>query len=84
MKASNIVTATSIWGLEGLIESKWSLLAAVEFFTRVLDMTDTDALRSLAVIKVNQKQCVRLYMHESLASKTKPGGQRYETPGKSE
>ena len=56
LQASTIVTTASIWTLEGLLESRWSLPAAVKFLSRVLDMTDTDALCSLAVIKVNQNQ----------------------------
>ena len=40
---------------EGLLESRWSLVAAVKFISGVLDMTDTDALCSFAVIKINQE-----------------------------
>ena len=50
MQASKIVTTASILTLEGLLESRWSLGAAVKFCSRELDMTDTDALCSLAAI----------------------------------
>ena len=66
MQASKIVTTASIWTLEGLLESRWNLLAAVMFLSRVVDMTDTDTLCSLAVIKGNQSptQGVGLYVDE--------------------
>ena len=51
MQASQIVTTASIGTLEGLLASRWSLVGAVKFFSRELDMTDTDALCSLAAIK---------------------------------
>ena len=50
MQASKIVTTASILTIEGLLESRWSLVAAVKFCSRELDMTDTDALCSLAAI----------------------------------
>ena len=54
MQASKIATTGSIWTLEGLSESRWSLVAAVKLLSRMLDMTDTDALRSLQAIKDNK------------------------------
>ena len=61
VQASQIVTSSSFWTLEGLLESKWSLLAAVKFFSRELDMTDTNALCSLAAIKGYSNQWYGLY-----------------------
>ena len=60
MKASKVVTTASIWAPEGLLESRLSQVAAVKFLSRVLDKTDTDALCCLAIIKINQNQCVGL------------------------
>ena len=55
MQASKIVTTASILTLEGLLESRWSLVAAVKFCSRELDLTDTDVLCSLAATKRKSK-----------------------------
>ena len=51
MQASNFFTTALIWTLEGLVESREGVHAAVKLFSIELAMTDTDALCSLAVIK---------------------------------
>ena len=64
MQASKIAPTASIWAVKGLLESRWSLVAAVKILSRVLDMTDTDALCSLAIINGNQEQGLGVYVVE--------------------